>query len=434
MANTRSKAAHDLYRKLKWLIFFRALFGGVLLGSVVIATLRPDTDMLMLGLPLIYLHGVAVGLLVFSLAYALVLRRIRRLELFAYIQTAIDTCFVTLVIFITGSFASIFSFLYLVVIIYATMVIYRRGGMIIATFCSIQYGVMIDLEFFGLIRPPGLGAGDLAFSHDWTYVIYKLVITIGACYGVAFLSGFLAEQERRAKRELWAMEDQMKRVERLAAVGEMAAGLAHEIKNPLASLTGSVQMLRETSTYDAYQDKLMQIVLREADRLSSLVTDFLMFARPHKGKARKIQLDRAVEEIVSLFQNDPAHNGRVAVHKSLEKHLWVDIDPEHLKQVIWNLLNNAAESITETGRVEISLYPFKKSHACIAIEDNGCGISDQQLDSVFDPFFSTKPKGTGLGLSIAQQIIGAYGGLIDIQSKPGEGTRVVLKLQRCQPA
>ncbi|MBS3809249.1 MAG: GHKL domain-containing protein [Desulfobacterales bacterium] len=426
----RSKAEQDLYRKLKWLIFFRALFALVMLGSVVVAMLRSRPGLEPRGGPLDYLVLISFSILILSAAYLIILPRFKRLLLFAYFQVSIDTVLVTLIIFVTGSFSSIFTFMYLVVIVYAAMVMYRSGGMITATLCSIQYGLMVDLEYYAIINPLGYDAGFLAASYDWQYVVYKLFLTIVACYAVAFLSGFLSEQERAAKRELWAMEDQMKRVERLAAVGEIAAGLAHEIKNPLASLNGSIQMLRDSLDYDPDQQRLMQIVMREADRLSTLVTDFLRFAKPGTGKAEVIQLDKAVSEIVSLFASDPRYREYLEVKTDLTTGLQVKIDPEHLKQVMWNLLNNAAEAIEGQGAIEVKLYPTRKNYACISVADNGCGISEESMASIYDPFFSTKSGGTGLGLSIVQQVIGAHGGLVDLDSTPGKGTTVTVLLRQ----
>ena len=430
MVSFRSKAAQDLHRKLKWLIFFRGLFAAVLLGSIFLVIMRPDMELQLVGKALDYLLLISLVLLVLSAVYIVALPWIRRLMLFAYVQVGIDTFLVTLIIFVTGSFSSIFAFMYLVVIVYATMVTYRSGGMVIATLCCIQYGLMIDLEYYGIIHPLGYEAGFLAAGHDWPYIIYKLLLTIVACYAVAILSGFLSEQERSAKRDLWAMEDQMKRMERLAAVGEMAAGLAHEIKNPLASLTGSIQMMQDQLDYDPEQERLMQIVMREADRLSTLVTDFLRFAKPGPGNAEVIRLDDVVSEVVGLFASDPRYQSDIEVKTDLAPGLHVTIDPEHLRQVLWNLLYNAAEALEDHGEIEVKVYPGRKNHACISITDNGPGMDEQTLSTVFDPFFSTKSGGTGLGLSIVQQVVGAHGGLVDIDSTPGGGTTVTIRLRR----
>ncbi len=430
MAMRTSRQEHDLYRKIKWLIFFRSLFAALLLGSVGLAMTGPQSSLFLAGESLFYLFILAVGLLVFSLVYSFVLVKTKRFATFAYVQVAIDTGFVTLFIFVTGSFSSIFTFLYLVVIIYATMVIYRRGGMIVASICVLQYGIMINLEYYHLIKPIGVAAGEMISSYSGAYVLFQLMITIAACYSVAFLSGFLSEQEKLAKQELWAMENQMKRVERLAAVGEMAAGLTHEIKNPLASLTGSIQMLRESIAYDRGHDKLMQIVLREADRLSSLVTSFLMFSRPQAGKLQTVKIEHAIDQVVSLFRKDPVFQNRVDIRISCDATHYMQIDPEHLSQIIWNLLKNAAEAINGRGIIDISIVSERKGYVRITVEDNGAGISAENIESIFDPFFSTKARGTGLGLSIVQQIAGLYGILIDIQSAPGQGTCVILKFKR----
>ncbi|MCF8109877.1 MAG: GHKL domain-containing protein [Desulfobacteraceae bacterium] len=433
MVSFSSKAEQDLYRKLKWLILLRAIFAAVMLSSAGMSILRPDFDLYLAGRALECLVLLSLFILLLSGLYIIVLPRIRHLVLFGYFQVVVDTFAVTLIIYITGSFASIFSFMYLVVIVYSSMVIYRSGGMITATLCGIQYGLMIDLEYYGIIVPFGSDPYFLIDNYEWQYVTYKLLFTIVACYAVAFLSGYLSEQERAAKRELWAMEDQVKRVERLAAAGEIASGLAHEIKNPLASLTGSIQMLRDHLEYDPDQDRLMQIVMREAGRLSMLVTDFLRFAKPGPGRAEIIALDKAVSEIVSLFASDPSCRSRVNVETDLTPGLYVRIDPEHLKQVIWNLLNNAAEAVSGEGVIGVKVYPVKKNYACISISDNGCGMDEQTLAGVFDPFFSTKPGGTGLGLSIVQQVVGAHGGLLDIDSAPDKGSTVTVRLRQHPP-
>jgi two-component system sensor histidine kinase PilS (NtrC family) len=267
-------------------------------------------------------------------------------------------------------------------------------------------------------------------AYSWNYVIYKLVITIAACFAIAVLSGYLSEQEKRAKQDLWAMEDQVKRVEKLAAVGEMASGLAHEIKNPLASLSGSIQVLREELPYEKRRDQLMEIVLRETDRISALVNDFLMFAKPQKGKPQIIELSRALDDIVGIFHADTRRNRRIIISKDLVDDVYISIDPDQLRQVIWNLLLNAEEAIENEGRIDISMHPVEKKYASLTISDNGCGMPEDILKSIFDPFFTKKPKGTGLGLSIVQRIISSYNGLIDVMSTPGEGTSFIIKFPR----
>lgn len=425
--DSKNKSELDLYRKIKWLIFFRALFAVVLFGSALIVGAHGKNY---LHSSLLFIYGIAIVVLFFSLIYSILLPLIKNLLLLGYVQTAIDTFLVTSIIFVTGCFSSVFSFLYLLVIIYSSLVVFRKGGMIIAVFCSLQYGVLIDLEYYGIIYPLGFNANLLAMNYQWNYVLYKLIITIIACFGVAFLSGYLSEQERRAKRDLWAMEEQVKRVEKFASIGEMASGLAHEIKNPLAALSGSVQVLRDDLPYDPVRDKLMDIILREADRLSSLASDFLMFAKPQRGQAQIIELGHALDDIVKYFTTDSRLNRKIPVSREFAGGVNIMIDPEHLRQVIWNLLLNADEAIEKEGKIDIKMYPLDKKYICISVADNGCGMTEETMKSIFDPFFTVKSKGTGLGLSIVQRIISSYDGLIDVQSKIGQGTTFIVKLPR----
>ncbi len=384
--------------------------------------------------PLIFINSIAVGLLILSSLYSVILPRLYHLVRFGYVQIFIDTLIITGIIFVTGSFSSIFSFLYLVVIIYASMVLSRTGGMFIAFCACVQYGVLIALEFQGVIYPVGIEAGFIFKNYNWNYVLYKLLITIAACFGVAFLSGFLSEQERRAKKGMWAMEEQVKRVEKLAAIGEMASGLAHEIKNPLASLSGSIQFLREDIPYDPDRDRLMDIILREADRLSALVNDFLMFAKPQPGQTRIVDLNVALNEIIKVFMADNRRSRRIEVTYELAPAIFIKIDPEHLRQVLWNLLLNADEAIETEGHIHIKMSAPDKNHASIRITDNGCGMTEETIKTIFDPFFTAKPKGTGLGLSIVQRIITSYNGFIDVESAPGKGTTFNIQLPREMPS
>lgn len=413
-------------------MFSRVLFTSLLLGSTIMLQLAENISPL--AKPLLFLYALITCIFLMSFTYGMILKRVKRVILFAYIQICIDTLIVSLIIFVTGGSASIFSFLYLVVIIYSSMLLFRKGSMVMASFCSIQYGLIIDLEYFGMLKPfASAGGGVIAGDYTWSHALYKIVITMLACFAVAFLSSLLSEQARRTKRELATMEDHLKRVEKMAAAGEMAAGLAHEIKNPLASLSGAIQILKEDIQYDPNHDKLMQIVLREADRLSALVTNFLLFARPPSGKPEPIDLERAIMETVELFEKDRKGCGNISIAKELSPGIWIEMDASHLRQVLWNLLLNAAEAIDGAGRIQVRLYPLKNRFAGIEIIDNGCGMTKETINSIFDPFFTTKPSGTGLGLSIIHSILESYHSWLEVESKIGEGSEFTLKFRRIDP-
>ncbi|MFC1799199.1 nitrogen regulation protein NR(II) [Thermodesulfobacteriota bacterium] len=429
MSNSDSQSDNEFYHKLKWLVFSRVLFTTLLLGSTVVLQLAENIPIL--STPLLHLYLLIIGVFLLSFAYALLLSRVNRQLLFAYIQISIDTFIVTQIIFVTGSASSIFSFLYLVVIIYSSMLLFRRGSMIMAALCSIQYGILIDLEYFSIIDPPtAAGTGFIQIEYSWTHVLYKMIITMLACFAVAMLSSLLSEQARRTRKELVAMENHVKRVEKMAAAGEMAAGLAHEVKNPLASLIGAIQLLREDIRYDAEHDKLMQIVLREADRLSSLVNNFLLFARPPSGNPAPIDLEKALIETVELFEKDKKSCGEISIIREVLSGVWIEMDAFHLRQILWNLLLNAAEAIEGAGTIHLKMSPPQNRMVEIEIADTGCGMDQKTLDAIFDPFFTTKPNGTGLGLSIVHSILESYNSWLGVESRANEGAKFTIKFRQ----
>jgi two-component system sensor histidine kinase PilS (NtrC family) len=421
----------DYKSKLKGLMFFRILFSALLLGSTIVVHLSDFTASR--GRSLVVLYALTIAIFLISLIYSILLKHIRKETTFASIQTGVDTFFVTLIIFVTGGFLSVFSFLYLVVIIYSSMLLPMRGTMVIAALCSLQFGCLVELEYFGIFEPLGTDGSTLAGSYDWYQIFFKLMITTLACFAVAVLSSLLSEQTRKSKEELRAMEGHVKRVEKMAAIGEMAAGLAHEIKNPLASLTGSIQLLKEDMRYDPDHARLMQIILREADRLSSLATNFLFYARPPAGKNEPIELGRVLLETAELFEKDASNNGRILTIKNVSPDVWITMDPGHLHQILWNLLLNAAEAIDNEGEIGIDMFALKNRQACVKISDNGCGISQEALKSIFDPFFTTKPNGTGLGLSIVHRILEAYDAWLNVESELNLGTTVTLNFKQIVP-
>ncbi len=423
---------NDLKSKMRWLISGRFLFAVLLLVSTVVFQLsnpgspvsEARTDLYVL----IFL------LFVLSPVYFVWLKLGVKKTALAYGQIIVDTCFVTWIIFLTGGFSSFFSFLYIMVIIYSSILLYRRGSLVMAALCSLQYAVLMQLEHMGFLDPAsGNSAVDIV-NFSGIQVFYKISITTMAFFAVALLSSVLSEQARKTKKELRVMEEQIKRVEKMAYLGEMAANLAHEIKNPLASLAGSIQLLREEVVYDPGHDKLMQIVLRETDRLSSLSSNFLLCARPQRGNPEKINLGTALKETVELFEKDHTLKKRIGIETEIASDIWVEMDPLHLRQITLNLLLNASEAIEKKGTIKIASTPVKPNAVEVSIMDNGSGIKKEIIPSIFDPFFTTKPSGTGLGLSIVHSLLDSCNSILEVESEVNRGTIMRFKLKRVDPS
>jgi two-component system sensor histidine kinase PilS (NtrC family) len=227
------------------------------------------------------------------------------------------------------------------------------------------------------------------------------------------------------------MEEELRRSQRLGAVGQLAAGLAHEIRNPLASLSGAVELLSaDLRADDAGSRRLAEIVRCETARLNRLVTDFLTYARPGPGELQRVELPALLAELRALWA--PAECGGVELQVDSEPDTTVQANPDQLRQVLWNLLRNAAEAQPTDGVVRLSARPVPGEGRWteIAIDDRGTGIPAEHLERVFEPFYTTKPKGTGLGLATVHRIVEAHGGRLALSSRLGEGTSVRILLPR----
>jgi len=230
--------------------------------------------------------------------------------------------------------------------------------------------------------------------------------------------------------QLREMEEHLKRADRLAAIGKMAAGMAHEVRNPLASISGSIEILKEELKDSHRHQHLMGIILREVNRLNSLIEDFLLFARPTQPGKERIYLNGIIEEILKMFAHSPDCNPGIRLVTNFEDDLYLEGDVQQIRQVFWNLFINAAQAMPHGGelRVEVrrnssSLPLFgEPAQGEISVSDTGNGIPDQDIERIFDPFFTTKEKGTGLGLSIVHSIVESYAGKVSVRSQPGQGT------------
>jgi two-component system sensor histidine kinase PilS (NtrC family) len=239
------------------------------------------------------------------------------------------------------------------------------------------------------------------------------------------------------------LEEQLRRVDRLATVGEMAARLAHEIRNPLASLSGSIQLLREELALEGSNRRLMDIVLRETQRLNGLLTDFLLFARPEKLQLEEMDLSRMLNEVLELIMERKRGDRPVEVKARIQPQLNILADPKKMRQTIWNLLNNALEAMPDGGRLGVRARwgeghgrrPISEDSrwVLLEVEDTGEGISPEDLKHIFDPFFTTKEKGTGLGLSVVHRCIEDLGGKIFVRSRKGRGTCFTLWIPSIPP-
>jgi len=316
--------------------------------------------------------------------------------------------------------------LYYVPIIFAAFWYGWRGGLVCSGIISVLYVGHIYFHWGG---------------HPWTHnlektleiVLYNVIAVVTGCLS----QGLINERKRyqaaaeelkeslaalkEQTRALLEAEEQLQRANRLSALGELSAGMAHEIRNPLASIKGSAEILADKFKPQDKEYEFAQIMVKEVERLNRVITEFLDFARPKPTEVQECSLDEVLKSVLVLTQKEMERN-RVRLVARMDSHLpHVRVDPEPMKQVFLNLIINAIQAMPKGGELRVSTAVENGRIVC-SIGDTGAGIPERIRHKIFDPFFTTKPRGTGLGLSIAHKIVHRVGGEIRFESKENEGT------------
>jgi two-component system sensor histidine kinase PilS (NtrC family) len=314
------------------------------------------------------------------------------------------------------------------------------------SFSEVQ-GRMIGEVFPGLLQAAA-GADANGSGDDVPRARFEISFrrNDGRQVYLGFSKSTLKDGDREQQGEVYAfqdvtrlkeMEEQVKIMDRLAAVGRLASGMAHEIRNPLASMSGSIQILGQSLQLDDDNKRLMDIVLKETNRLDQLLSDFVLFTHPDQRKKKQIELNAVIMDAIELFLSNPDHH-LITVMTDLNGSIMLEADPHQIKQVLWNLFVNAHQAMSLGGKLTITSkkvaapdlkelrqklpggaeVPFWVQ---LTVADTGCGIEESDVDKVFDPFFTTKPRGSGLGLAIVYSIVESYKGHVSLKSQKDRG-------------
>ena len=531
-------------RRLRLFIYARIVVSFLFLASSILLSFNEPASVLQ-----DVLRSGIVRLMAFSFVFSYASHlalKLRKFNFFIlYLQTIWDVLFVTLLLLFTGGILSPYSFLYLLAIMNAGVLLGRREALYTASLCGILYGAIVDFQFFGLLESIGLSQYD-ARQLGASHLFYSIFLNLMGFGLSAFITGYLAERARASEAALQEniinyeelsqlntkivsnietglvttnqqgkirvfnpyaehltgesqadvydkpvssifpelsvsietltetirgefeyvnraglrmilgfsaapfeetdlhsasaiinfrditdvrrMEEALKRADRLAALGELSARMAHEIRNPLAAMSGSVQMLAEHGSIGGNDARLLKIVLRESDRLNKLITDFLAYARPPSPDKMAIDLKKMIDDMRLLLLSDSRFD-TIEIINRVPTHVQIQADFHQISQVVMNLLHNSADAMPEGGSIIIESRfvlsgadGFRKSPAVlISVTDSGKGMDAETAKHVFEPFWTSKADGTGLGLAIIYRIIEAHGGSISVESPPTGG-------------
>ena len=537
----------DLRSRLSTLIAVRVIVSTLLLGSAILVQLsRPGVFPVD---PFFFLIALTYAL---SIVYFATLGRVNRHPWLADVQLGADALLVSGFISLTGGIVSYFSSLYVLPIIAASTIRFRRGAIQVATLSVVLYFGLVSAQYLDVF-PDWLAPAFLELP-TWQFAQYTMAINVFGFGAVALLSGSLAERLRSADARLVDASDEIEGLrvfneyvidrllsglvttdaqdriltfnrgaatitgvaagqalgrdagevlqlpaavrkqlttlvqtrslradieyrssdgrlidiglmvrmiafpngrsghlytfqdvteikhlerdarlrQRLAAVGEMAAGIAHEIRNPLASMSGSMQVLRQELSLSEEQAQLMDIVLRESERLNATIRSFLAYARPQKFTVARLDVGKIVQDTVRLLRNSPeVREAHVVDVQVPPQPVWYEADEDQVRQIVWNVASNGLRAMPHGGRLLMSVErdgDSAQNEVVLSVQDEGSGIPAEELDNLFQPFRSSFEGGTGLGLAIVHRIVSDYGGVIQVSSTVGAGTTVRVRL------
>jgi two-component system sensor histidine kinase PilS (NtrC family) len=369
-------------------------------------------------------YSVIVATVFLSAFYVIWLSVGRGLQILVWLQIVCDLILESVVVYYTGGADSLFATIYILSILSAGLIVSPAASFYVASGSAVSFLLAVFLEPVEWI--PFLKT-SLVTRRDPVYLFYASYVRITVFFLVAILTYFFSQKIRK-------LEDQMKTQERLVFLGEVVSTIAHEIRNPLASISGSVELIQKQlgSKLNEKQGKMMGAVVDESERVKNIFSGLLDYSRLSEPHLEEVKLKAFLDEILLLAPHQHSFNPKVkveTVYRRKNSDTVLRIDPEQMKQVFMNLIANAHEAMPHGGSLKISAHSAH-GHTSIIFEDNGTGMDRKTLSSLFLPFKTTKPNGTGLGLSQAYKIVGQHGGSLTIQSKKGKGTKAEVTLPR----
>lgn len=408
-------------RDIRALIISRVIIVTTLLVAAVVIQLSTVSF-----LPLGAFYALIAGAYVLSLTYLILYRWDAHYRAQAYLQIVFDLVLITLLVYISGGINGNLYFLYVFAIIAASLVLGNRAAFLAASLAAILFGGLADGMYYRLIpyfRP------DQFREISVGLVLYTIFMAWTLFFIIAFLVNHLAQSLRKARLALTDAEKELEIREREAAAGRMSALIAHEIRNPLAAISGSVQVLKNDLAANDEQARLMDIVIKESQRVSESINQFLSLAAPGKKVMGTFDLAEAVRETIILLKTSGELNGQTSVKGNFETtRMAFHGSPGQWKQVFWNLTRNALQAMPEGGTLSIDFLRENKDEVVLRFADTGRGMSEEEKSRVFEPYFSRFEGGVGLGLAVVKKIVDDYDGKIRVASAALRGTEIFINL------
>jgi len=351
-----------------------------------------------------------------------------KLEAIAYGQMFTDQIAWTLIVYVSGGAASGATSLYGLTCLTGAILLGLRGALFAMVFGACEYTLLCAAIVYGRLPLPPDQPPD-AYAKSWSEAAFPLLLNLLALSVVTLLASYLAERLRTTGGRLEVATARAEQAERLAALGRLAAGLAHEIRNPLGSIVASIELLRTGSTLAPEDKQLCEIIERETTRLNDLVGDMLDLSRPRAPVKAPMDLAITARDVVMLASRS-SRGGDVLVRYDGPEALAIDADAAQMRQVAWNLVRNAIQASSAGSEVRVCVRVVDDGAALLEISDRGVGIPPEARERLFDAFFTTRSQGMGIGLAVVKRILDDHGFDIAVESAEGKGTTFRVRVPR----
>jgi len=407
-----------------WFIIVRLIIVTSL--AVSTAIIQYSTEVLFNLNSFYYLYYLVLGTYLLSIVYFIFFYAAKNYTFQAYLQIFIDLLLITALIYISGGIKGSFYSLYIFEIIAASIIISKRTTYLVAALSAVFYGLLIDGMYYAII--PYLYP-ELSQELSLSAVLSNILTAWGVFIIVAFLINHLTGNLRKTRDELRLAQKELEIKKDLAVAGETSANLAHEIRNPLAAISGSVQVLRDEMDLTGEQKHLMDIVVRESENISQSIEQFLNLASPGTQDFASIDLPSVLKEILILLKRSNKINKNYQIEGNY-KTAGVNYygNKAQFKQIFWNLVKNSLKAMPDGGTLTVDFTRRKKKGIQMKFADTGKGMEKEERERLFEPFYSGFNTGKGIGMSVVRRIVDDYNGKIRVSSAPNKGTEIVITL------
>jgi len=407
-----------------WFIIVRLIIVTSLAVSTVI--IQYGTEVLLNLNSFYYLYYLVLFVYLLSIVYFILFYAAKNYTFQAYLQIFIDLLLITALIYISGGIKGSFYSLYIFEIIAASIIISKRTTYLVAALSAVFYGLLIDGMYYAII--PYLYP-ELSQELSLSAVLSNILTAWGVFIIVAFLINHLTGNLRKTRDELRLAQKELEIKKDLAVAGETSANLAHEIRNPLAAISGSVQVLRDEMDLTGEQRHLMDIVVRESENISQAIEQFLNLASPGTQDFASIDLPSVLKEILTLLKRSGEINENYQIegnYKTARVNYYGN--KAQFKQIFWNLLKNALKAMPDGGTLTVDFTRRKKKGIQMKFADTGKGMGKEERERMFEPFYSGFDTGKGIGMAVVRRIVDDYNGKIHVFSTPNKGSEIVIAL------